>query len=102
MFQLFLAVQDSSIGDLVSHSLTHYVTFDFSVFCRAVVDLSDNWLEVWGDNSQYNDYNDYKDYNDYNDYDDYNDFNDHNDYNDENNFNDYNDYNDHKRLQWLH
>ena len=32
-FDIFLAVQDSSIGDLVSHSLTHSltdVTFDFS------------------------------------------------------------------------
>ena len=27
---VFLAVQDSSIGDLVTHSLTHSVTFDFS------------------------------------------------------------------------
>ena len=42
--KLFLAVQDSSIGDLVTHSLSESVSesgFDFSDFrehCRAVVD----------------------------------------------------------------
>ena len=46
--QLFLAVQDSSIGDLVTHS------------------LSDFWLHGYND---YNDYNGYNDYNDNNDYD---------------------------------
>ena len=66
----FLAVQDSSIGDLVSHSLTHWVTF---------------WLQRLHDYHDYNDYNDYNDcndYNDYNEYSDYNDYNDHNDYRD--------------------
>ena len=60
---VFLAVQDSSIGDLVNHSLTHSVinsSFDFSVF-RALLSC------------HYNDYNDYNDCNDYNDYNDYND-----------------------------
>ena len=44
---MFLAVQNSSIGDLVTHSLTHSLTHD------------------------YNDYNDYNYYNDYNDYNGY-------------------------------
>ena len=41
---IFLAVQDSSIGDLVTHSVSESVSescFDFSDFrehCRAVVD----------------------------------------------------------------
>ena len=54
----FLAVQDSSIVDIVTHSLTHSETFDFSV---------------------YNDYNDYSDYNDYLDYNNYNNYNDYRD-----------------------
>ena len=40
---LFLAVEDSSIGDLVTQSVSHWLTFDYS------------------------DYNEYNDYNDYND-----------------------------------
>ena len=50
----FLAVQDSSIGDVVSQWVSD-LPFDFSVF-RALY------------NCDYNDYNGYNDYNDYNDY----------------------------------
>ena len=38
---VFLAVQDSSIGDLVTHSVSESVMFCFSDFrehCRAVID----------------------------------------------------------------
>jgi len=45
----FLTVQDSSIDDLVTHSLTQSDTFDVSI------------------NNDKNDYNDYNDYNDCND-----------------------------------
>ena len=51
--QTFLAVQNRSIGDIVSH-----------------------------DYNDCNDYNDYDDYNNYNNYIDYNGYNDYNDYND--------------------
>ena len=66
----FLAVQDSSIGDLVTQ-----------------------WLSQWHFWFQC-DYKDYNDYNDNNDCNDLNDYKDHNDYNDYNDCNDYNDYND--------
>ena len=52
--QTFLAVQDRSIGDIVSHDY----------------------------NNDYDDYNDCDDYNNYNDYIDYNDYNDYHDYKD--------------------
>ena len=38
---LLLAVQDSSIGDLVTRSLTHLLILSSPEQCRAVVDLSD-------------------------------------------------------------
>ena len=48
--RMFLAVQESSIGDLVSDSLSHWLTrlliLESSEHCRAVVetcDLSDSW-----------------------------------------------------------
>ena len=50
---MFLAVQDSSIGNIVTHSVSESETFDFSVL-RA---LQSYW---------YSDYNHYNDYNDYN------------------------------------
>ena len=68
---VFLAVQDNSIGDIVTHSLSHS-------------------LSEW----RFDDYNDYNDYHDYNDYNDYNYFNDYIDYNHFNNDDDYNDYQD--------
>ena len=48
--QTFLAVEDRSIGDIVSHDYNDY--------------------------DDYNNYNDYIDYTDYNDYSDYNNYND--------------------------
>ena len=59
--KIFLAVQESSIGDLVPQSLSHSVTHS---------------LTHYHDNYNYNDYKDYNDYSDYNDYNDYNDCND--------------------------
>ena len=58
---LFLAVQDSSIGDFVSPSVRPWVS------------------ELTFDYNDFNDYSDYSDYNDYNDYDNYNDYNDYRD-----------------------
>ena len=66
----FLAVQDSSIGDLVTHSLIKWLTFDF----RGIRAMQSCCYK------DYNDYNDYKDYKAYNDYNDYNDYIDYNDY----------------------
>ena len=51
----FLAVQDSSIGDLVTHSLTHSVTHHLilassecsAVQCRAIPDICH--MRMWGD-----------------------------------------------------
>ena len=40
-WSIFLAVQDSSIGDLVSHSLMSLLILASSEHCRAVVDLFD-------------------------------------------------------------
>ena len=54
---VFLAVQDSSIGDLVTHSLTH------SVSQRLLISATS---EHYNDNNHYNHYNHYNDYNDYN------------------------------------
>ena len=62
---IFLDVQDSSIGDLVTHSLTNRLT---------------NWILI--SDNDYNNYNDYDEYNDYNDYNDANDYSDYNDYRD--------------------
>ena len=47
----FLAVQNSSIGDLVTHSLTHSVTFWFWHYrvTLETCDLWDIWSEWWGD-----------------------------------------------------
>ena len=59
-----LAAQDSSIRDLVTHSVSDS-SFDFNY-------------------NNYNDYNDYKDYNNYNDWNYFNNYIDHNDYNDHN------------------
>ena len=65
--KLFLAVQDSSIGDLVTHSLSESVSesgFDFSDFrehCRAVVDtcgFSDGDGDRNGDGDGDNSYHD--------------------------------------------
>ena len=53
---VFLAVQDSSIGDLVSHSVTHLLISASSEHYRAV------------DDNDYNDYNHYNHYNRYNYY----------------------------------
>ena len=52
--EVFLAVHDSSIGDLVSH-------------------LVKFWFQHYNDYKFYNDYNDYNYYNDYSDYNDYRD-----------------------------
>ena len=43
--RVFLAVQDSSIGDIVSQWVSewHFLILASSEQCRAVVDLSDNW-----------------------------------------------------------
>ena len=54
---IFLAVQDRSIGDLVTHWVSEWVRFWFqrlqsTADCRAVVDtydLSYNWSEGWGE-----------------------------------------------------
>ena len=64
-----LAVQDSSIGDLFTRSLTNSLT---------------DWLfnSVTFDYGVYNDYNDYNYYKDYNDYSEYNYYDDYNDYRD--------------------
>ena len=62
---VFLAVQDSSISDLVTQSVSDS-SFDFN-------------YNNSNDFNEYNDYNDYKDYNNYNNnYIDHNDYNDHN------------------------
>ena len=61
----FLAVQDSWICDLVTHSFIH--------------SLRTEWVTFWF-------YNDYNYYNDYNDNTDYNDDSDYNNYNDYNNY----------------
>ena len=58
----FLAVQDSSIGNLVTHSLTH--------------SLTDLWFQRYNDYNYYNDYNDYNYYNYNNDYYNNNDYRD--------------------------
>ena len=50
LWKIFLAVQDSSRGDLVTHLVINQVS----------------WLLI----SDYNDYNDYNDYDDYNNYND--------------------------------
>ena len=60
---IFLAVQDSSIGDIVTDSLTHSVSY----------------LLIYND---YNDYNVYNDYNHYNHYIHYNHYNHYNHYRD--------------------
>ena len=45
-----LAVQNSSIGDLVTHSLTHSTfTFDIQRATLETCDLWDIWSEWWGD-----------------------------------------------------
>ena len=48
---LFLAVQNSSIGDLVTqsvtHSLTNWVTFTFAIQ-RAILETCDHW-DIWSD-----------------------------------------------------
>ena len=49
----FLAVQDSSIGDVVSESVSQLVTF---------------WFQGYNDYTDYIYYNDNNDYNNYNDY----------------------------------
>ena len=50
IFVFFLAVQDSSIGDLVSQSVsqsvTHLLILASSEQCRAVVDLSDTTVTL--------------------------------------------------------
>ena len=53
ILEMFLAVKDSSIGDIVTHS------------------LSESLLIL--ESSEHYDYNDYSDYNDYNNYNDYTD-----------------------------
>ena len=50
---MFLAVQDSSIGDLVTHSLSEWVRF---------------WFQRYNDYNDYNDYSVCSDYNNYNGY----------------------------------
>ena len=52
----FLAVQDSSIGDLESLLILQYNEYNY-----------------YNDNNDYNDYNYYNDYNDYNNYNDFRD-----------------------------
>ena len=47
---IFLAVQNSSIGDLVTDSLTHSTfTFDLQRATQETRDLWDIWSEWWGD-----------------------------------------------------
>ena len=66
LLQIFLAVQDSSLGNLGTQLVTQSVN-EWVVYLLISVSLA---------------YDDYKDYSDHNDYHDYNDYNDYNDYKD--------------------